>query len=140
MIGLLNRALEQGDLPTPEYDHRIAAVGSATYTSELLDQLRDLPPEYAWLPAAAVAPTPAPPAAGRAGRLSLILGIVSLPTAFCVVGAAFGIAAVVLSMRVDRPRGLSPAMLGRVFGIIGVALSLASLAVLIVALNSPMGP
>jgi hypothetical protein len=139
VIEILNRALDQGDLPLADYDHRIAAVGSATYTSELVAQLGDLPAEYAWLPVTALAPPP-PPALGRSGRAALILGIVSLPTSFCIVGAVFGIAAVVLSLRAERRPGLSPAMLGRVFGIVGVALSIAALAALVFALNSPAGP
>lgn len=136
VIGLLNRALERGDLPLDAYDHRIAAVGSATYVSELVTQLDDLPPEYAWLPAAAVAP----PVTARSGKAALILGILSVPTSFCIIGAVLGVAAVVLSLRGERQPGLSSAMLGRVFGIVGIALSLAAAAALVFALTTPMGP
>ncbi|MFG1604416.1 DUF1707 domain-containing protein [Actinoplanes sp. NPDC049265] len=139
VLAVLTRALDQGDLAMSDYDGRVAAVGSATYTSELLAPLADLPPEYAWLPSTAVAPPAAPPVTG-AGRGALILGILSLPTSFCVVGGILGAIAIFLSLRGERRRGFSPALLGRVFGIVGVALSVAALITLIVALNKPTSP
>jgi uncharacterized protein DUF1707 len=139
VLEVLTRALDQGDLAMSDYDRRVVAVGSATYTSELLTQLADLPPEYAWLPPTAVAPPPAPAVAG-AGRGALILGILSLPTSFCVFGGILGGIAIFLSLRGERRPGFSPALLGRVFGIVGVALSIAALIALIFALNNPIGP
>ena len=130
VIGLLNRALEQGDLPLGDYDHRVAAVGSATYLSELLTQLRDLPPEYAWLPPAAVAPPP------RSGRAALVLGLLSLPASFCVVGGLLGVAAVIMSLRGERTRGLSANLLARVFGIVGVIMSIGAAASLVIFLTA----
>jgi len=137
VIGLLNHALEQGDLPIDDYDHRIAAVGTATYASELLAQLRDLPPEYAWLPPAAVAP-PAEPA--RSGRGALILGLLSLPASFCVVGGVLGVAAVVLSLRGERQSGLSAKLMGRVFGIVGIVMSIGAAAALVIATRAGTAP
>jgi Domain of unknown function (DUF1707) len=137
VIGLLNRALEQGDLPIGDYDHRIVAVGGATYASELLAQLRDLPPEYAWLPPAAVAP---PAATGRTGRGALILGLLSLPTSFCIFGGLLGVIAVVLSLRGDRTPGLSANLLGRVFGIVGVVMSIGAAAALVIFMRAGTAP
>ncbi|WP_285689792.1 DUF1707 domain-containing protein [Actinoplanes sp. NBRC 103695] len=139
VLAELTRALDQGDLALDDYDYRVAAVGTATYTSELLAQLSDLPPEYAWLPPTAVAPPDQPRVAG-AGRGALILGILSLPTSFCIFGGILGVIAIFLSLRGERARGFSPAMLGCVFGIVGVALSFAALAALVFALNKPMSP
>jgi hypothetical protein len=137
VIALLGRALDDGRLTLGQHDARVAAVGAATYGSELAAQLSDLPPEYAWLPPAAVVPSA--PRAG-AGRAALVLGIVSLPTSFCVLGGLLGIVAIVLSFRGERPRGLSPALIGRVFGIVGLVLSLGALFALIYALNTSVGP
>ena len=137
VIGLLNRALEHGELPISDYDHRIVAVGTATYASELLAQLRDLPPEYAWLPPAAIAP-PAPPA--KSGRAALIVGLLSLPTSFCLFGGLLGVLAVVLSLRGERTPGLSADLMGRVFGIVGVIMSIGAGAALVVFLTSDTSP
>jgi hypothetical protein len=139
VLAELTRALDQGDLTIDDYDRRVAAVGTATYTSELLAQLSDLPPEYAWLPPTAVAPADRPQVAG-AGRGALILGILSLPTSFCVFGCVLGVIAIFLSLRGEPTRGFSPALLGRVFGIVGVAMSITALIVLILALNKPASP
>lgn len=139
VLAELTRALDQGDLALDDYDHRVAAVGTATYTSELLAQLSDLPPEYAWLPPTAVAPPQQPHVAG-AGRGALILGILSLPTSFCIFGGILGIIAIALSLRGERARGFSPALLGRAFGILGVVMSIAALIVLIITLGKPTAP
>jgi hypothetical protein len=137
VIGRLSHALGQGDLAIGDYDHRVAAVGTATYTSELLAQLRDLPPEYAWLPPAAVAPPAAAPAKGRA---ALILGILSLPTSFCVFGGLLGLTAVVLSLRGERVPGISASLLGRVFGIVGIVMSIGAAASLVFFLRKGGAP
>ncbi|HET6532375.1 MAG TPA: DUF1707 domain-containing protein [Actinoplanes sp.] len=133
VIALLTTALDEGRLDLAGYDARIAAVGAATYASELAAQLSDLPPEYAWRPPAAVLPA----TRRGSGRAALILGILSLPTAFCVAGGVLGIVAIVLSFRGDRPRGLSAALYGRVFGIVGVVLSLGALFSLVAAQQTP---
>jgi hypothetical protein len=136
VIGLLNRALDEGVLAIEEYDVRVAAVGTATYTTDLLAQVRDLPQEYGWRPHPVAPPPPAPPdtPSPRSGRAALILGIASLPTSICFVGAILGIAAVVLSLRAGRNRpGLSAAMLGRVFGITGILLSVGATIALLFA-------
>ncbi len=136
VIALLGRALDDGRLTVEEYDTRVAAVGSATYTSDLLRQVRDLPPEYAWLPAAAVAPArPAAP-----GRAALIVGLLSVPTSFCVVGGILGVVAIVLSLRGERRPGFTAALVGRVFGIVGVVLSLGAGFALVYAMTHSLGP
>jgi hypothetical protein len=119
----LTTALDDAALPMDEYDRRVAAVGTATYVSELVAQLRDLPPEYGWQPHPAAAPvTPAArPASG--GRTALILGIVSLPASLCLVGAVLGVLAVLYSRRGGPARGFGAAMIGRVLGIVGILLS-----------------
>jgi hypothetical protein len=120
VIGLLGRALDDGALGLADHDGRIVAVGTATTTTDLLLQVWDLPPEYRWQP-------PPPPAPDRApGQLALVLGIVSVPLAFCLVGIVPGVIAVVLSRRGPPPPGLSPALAGRVLGILGILMSAAA--------------
>jgi len=131
VLALLNRAVDEGHLAPDEYHDRVVAVGTATYTSQLLVPLGDLPPEYAWLPPAAAAPT------RPAGRAALVFGVLSLPTSFCVVGGVLGVIAIVLSLRGERRAGMNAALIGRVFGIVGVALSAGALIALIYALNQP---
>ena len=132
-IGVLTRALDEGRLPLPEYDARVAAVGSATYVSELLTQTR----EYGW--------EPPPPGTGRTpaayGRIALVLGLVSVPAAFCLTGWIFGILAVVAGGRAARggARGFGPALIGRVFGILGIVLSLGAGLALGYALTHDVG-
>jgi hypothetical protein len=140
VIGLLSRAFDEGRLPMEDYDQRVARVGTATYASELLDQLQDLPPEFAWLPRTAVATPAAGHQPAASGRAALILGILALPTSFCVLGGVLGIIAVVLSLRGDRRAGLGPALIGRVFGIVGIVLSVGALIAVVVALTSSTGP
>ena len=127
VLGLLGNAYEAGVLPVGEYDARVAAVGAATRASQLRWQVSDLPPAYAWetpVPAAVEAP------AGT-WRVALILGIASVPFSMCGVGLVLGLLAVIASRngrpRVGGPR-VSMALVGRVFGIIGMALSVATLA------------
>jgi hypothetical protein len=135
VLALLNRAVDEGHLDPGLYHGRVAAIGTATYTSQLIAPLGDLPPEYAWLPAAAVAPT----APGRsAGRAALVLGLLSVPTAFCVLGGVLGVVAIVLSLRGDRPAGMSAALFGRVFGIVGVILAIGALIALTFTLGRPL--
>jgi hypothetical protein len=137
VIGLLNRALDEGDLPLGDYDHRIAAVGAATYASELLAQLRDLPPEYAWLPPAAVAPQAT---RSRSGRGALILALLSLPASFCLVGGVMGLIAVLMTRRAERTTGLSAILLARVFGIVGIVLSIGAAASLVIFMTAGTAP
>lgn len=121
VLGLLDGAHTAGLLPMEQYDSRVAQVGTATYASELADQVADLPPPYTWtLP-------PPPPAAGR---VALILGIASVPFSMCLIGGILGILAVIASRGVARGR-VSAALIGRVFGVVGVALSIAAGAALI---------
>jgi hypothetical protein len=92
--------------------------------SQLSAQLSGLPPAYAWTPHAfppPVTPHPAGSAAKSSGTAALILGIISLPLAMCLVGWIFGILAILYSR---RARGFGTAMIGRVFGIIGIVLSI----------------
>ena len=140
VIGLLNRALDEGRIPLEDYDQRVARVGAATYASELLDQLRDLPPEFAWFPRTTVATPTIARRPAAAGRAALVFGILALPTSFCVVGGILGIIAVVLSLRGERRPGLSPALIGRVFGIVGIVLAVGALIAFVVALNGSAGP
>jgi hypothetical protein len=121
VLGLLDGAHTAGLLPMEQYDSRVAQVGTATYASELADQVADLPPPYTWtLP-------PPPPAVGR---VALILGIASVPFSMCLIGGILGILAVIASRGAARGR-VSAALIGRVFGVVGVALSIAAGAALI---------
>jgi hypothetical protein len=133
VLALLNRAVDEGHLAPEHYHGRVAAVGTATYASQLIAPLGDLPPEYAWVP-------PAAPARPKAGRAALVLGVLSVPTAFCVFGGVLGVIAIVLSLRGERQVGMSAALFGRVFGIVGVILAIGALIALLYALNNPLNP
>lgn len=135
VIALLNRALDEDHLTVSEYDSRVIAVGTATYASELVGQLEDLPPEFAWLPAAVVAPPPEAQPEARSGRAALVFGLLSLPTSFCLVGGVLGLIAVVLSLRGPRRPGWNPALVGRVFGIVGMVLSTGAAIAFVMALT-----
>jgi hypothetical protein len=129
VIDLLSRALDEGGLPLDEYDRRVAAVGTAVYAAELTAQLEGLPARFGWSPHAFPPPV-VPHPARSSGGTALILGILSLPLSMCLVGWIFGILAIHYSRR-GPARGFGPAMIGRVFGILGILLSLgAGLAVL----------
>ena len=136
VIGLLNRALDQGRMPLEDYDQRVARVGAATYASELLDQLRDLPPEFAWLPRTTVAGPATARGPEASGRAALVFGILALPTSFCVLGGILGVVAVVLSLRGERRPGLTATLIGRVLGIVGIVLAVGALIAFVVALHS----
>ena len=133
VIDLLSQALDEGLLTTPQYDARVVAVSTATYASDLLSQVQDLPPRLQWDPRIAAPPT----APNRnAGRTALILGLFSIPMAFCVVGVVPAIAAIVMSTRGSGARGAGPALFGRVLGIISVVLSIGALLALYFARSS----
>ncbi|MEU7904734.1 DUF1707 domain-containing protein [Actinoplanes sp. NPDC049118] len=133
VIDLLNQALDEGLLTTPQYDARVVAVSTATFASDLLGQVQDLPPRLQWDPRNAAPPTP--PNRG-AGRTALILGLFSVPMAFCVLGWIPGIAAIVMSTRGNGAHGVGPALLGRVLGIISVILSIGALLALLFVRSS----
>jgi hypothetical protein len=148
VLGLLGEALDAGLLPIEEYDARVVAVGTANHAAELRRQLGDLPPEYAW-----EEPDATPPAADRgsatkpgstaAGRVALILGIASVPLSICVIGGILGVLAVLASARSSPPapgRRITAALVGRVFGILGIVLSIGALIALLYARDHSVGP
>jgi hypothetical protein len=122
VVDALNRAMDEGHLALDEYDRRIAAVGTATYTSELLAQVGDLPPRFGWAPRGRAA-TPAPPARPGYARAALILGAASMPLSMCLVGWVFGILAIHYGRRAGAT-GSAAALIGKVFGVVGVVLSI----------------
>ncbi len=124
VLDRLTRALDSRALAMDEYDRRVAAIGTATYVTELVAQLRDLPPEYGWQPHPVATPI-APNGGSRPGRTALILGILSVPLSLCLVGGVFGILAIGYSRR-GPARGFGAAMIGRVLGIVGILLSAAA--------------
>ena len=125
VLDLLNRALDARSLPLAEYDRRVAAVGTATYASELNAQLDGLPDIFRRQPHP-VTPAARPRGTGTA---ALVLGLLSLPLSMCLVGWIFGILAILYSRR-GPAKALGAAMIGRVFGVVGILLSLgAALAV-----------
>ncbi|GIE97324.1 DUF1707 SHOCT-like domain-containing protein [Paractinoplanes rishiriensis] len=132
VLGLLGNAYEAGLLPVGDYDARVAAVGTATYASELSFQVSDLPPAYAWGARAA----PAEPRA--AGRIALILGIASVPLSFCAIGGILGVLAVISSRGAGT--GVTLALIGRIFGIVGIALSLTAVFAFFYFRNASLGP
>jgi hypothetical protein len=130
VIGLLGQALDDGALALDDFDGRVIAVSSATHACDLRAQVDDLPSPYAWRPHPVEKPPPEPPspsASPRSGQAALILGIASVPLAACFVGALLGVAAIALSLRVPTRPGLSAALLGRIFGIIGILLTAGAL-------------
>ena len=133
VLDRLSAALDAGLLPVAEYDTRVAAVGTATYAAELRDQLAGLPAAYAWH-----APAPPPPS----GRLPLVLGVASVPLSCCVVGGVLGVLAVLTSRgggpRPGGPR-MTPALIGRICGIVGIVLSIGAAIALVAALRAPAG-
>ncbi|GAA2509022.1 DUF1707 SHOCT-like domain-containing protein [Winogradskya humida] len=128
VIDLLNQALAEGTLPEPEYDNRVVAVSSATYASDLLGQVQDLPPRLQWDPRNAAPPTPPDK---NAGRSALVLGILAIPFSFCLLGGLLGIAAIVLSARTGGTHGVGPALIGRVLGIVSIVLTIGAAAALL---------
>ncbi|MEV6597540.1 DUF1707 domain-containing protein [Actinoplanes sp. NPDC051346] len=128
VIDLLNQALAEGHLAEPAYDLRIVAVSTATYASDLLAQVQDLPPRLQWDPRNAAPPTPPD---SNAGKGALALGLISVPLSFCLIGGILGIAAIVLSTRGRGAHGVGPALIGRVLGITSIALSLGAVGALI---------
>jgi hypothetical protein len=126
VLGLLDGAHTAGLLPVEQYDTRVAQVGTATYASELADQVADLPPPYT------LAQPPPATAGNAAGNVALILGIASVPLSICAVGGVLGVLAVLASRGAARGR-VTPALIGRVFGILGIALSIAAVAAMIYA-------
>ncbi|HEY0002172.1 MAG TPA: DUF1707 domain-containing protein [Actinoplanes sp.] len=137
VLGLLNGALEAGVLPVAEYDARVAQVGSATYAGELRDQLADLPQPYAW----DEPPDPPPPAVS--GRVALVLGIASVPLSICVLGGILGILAVLASRNATPAPGgprINAALIGRIFGILGIVLSIGAISAILYARNNQLGP
>jgi hypothetical protein len=130
VLGLLGNAYEAGLLPVGDYDARVAAVGTASYASQLSLQVSDLPPAYAW-------GRPAEPPRAS-GRIALILGIASVPLSVCLIGGILGLLAVIASRGAGR--GVTPALIGRIFGIVGIALALAAAFALIYASRARLGP
>jgi hypothetical protein len=136
VIDQLTRALDGERLPLHEYDRRVAAVGAATYASELAAQVDDLPDEYGWRPHALPAPVVPPRPARSYERTALVLGILSLPLSVCLLGWIFGILAILYSRR-GHPPVFGPALIGRVFGIVGILLSVGAGVALLFAARSP---
>ena len=132
VLGLLGNAYEAGVLPLGEYDARVAAAGSATYASQLRLQISDLPPAYAWGEPSPVPATEPPPGSGR---VALILGIASVPLSVCGIGLVLGVLAVIAGRSPGPRQGVTIALVGRVFGVIGIALSLAAITAVLLSWN-----
>jgi hypothetical protein len=128
VIDQLNQALDEGLLSTEQYDARVVAVSTATYASDLLGQVQDLPPRLHWDPRNAA---PATPPNRTAGRNALLLGLVSVPLSFCLLGWIPAIAAIWMSTRGHGAQGVGSAMIGRVLGIISLILTFGALLALI---------
>ena len=137
VIDLLSQALGEGALTMEQYDTRVVSVSSATYASDLTAQVQDLPPRLQWDPRNAA---PATPPNRTAGRTALILGIVSVPLSFCLLGWIVGIAAVVMSTRGHGAHGVGPALIGRVLGIVSIVLSIGAVLALLFARSATTSP
>jgi len=147
----LMRALEQGYIDLPEYERRMIVVQSAKFAGDLTQQTADLPRQFQWHPGQAVAhltqqpPQQHPQLPPRDPRpmsiVSLVLGIISLPTAICYgVGAVPAVIALVLSrpgLKANPTNGM--ALAGLILAIIGFALSLLFFAVLVL-MPDPVPP
>lgn len=130
VIEQLSHALGEGLLTMEQYDTRVVSVSTATYASDLLAQVQDLPPRLQWDPRNAA---PATPPNRNAGRTALILGIASVPMSFCLLGWLLGIAAIVMSTRGRGAHGVGPALIGRVLGIVSIVLSIGAVIALLFA-------
>jgi len=138
VLGLLGKALEEGYLGLDEYEQRVAVVTAAKTVYDLTRQVADLPPRLRWTPHSRPAPVggvdPSEPARITA-ITSLVLGLVSLPMAFCIgIGGIIGVTAAALSvpgLRSGSPRERGKATVGLVTGLLSVALSAVVLMVLI---------
>jgi hypothetical protein len=136
VLGLLTGAQTAGLLTLDEYDARVTHVGTATYASELADQLTGLPEPYVWDVPAEPPPTPS------SGRAALILGIASVPMSLCVIGGLLGLLAVIASRHARVPGGprITAGFVGRISGIIGIVLSIGALAAVVYVRNAQLGP
>jgi hypothetical protein len=137
VIELLNQALDEGHLDQTAYDDRLVRIISATYASDLLGQVQDLPPRLQWDPANACPPTPPN---RNAGRAALILGIVAVPSSFCFLGGLLGMIAIIMSFRSGGTHGVGPALIGRVLGIVSLVLTAGAIIALVHALHNPVSP
>jgi hypothetical protein len=137
VIDRLGQALGEGLLTTEQHDGRVVSVSTATYASDLLAQVQDLPPRLQWDPRNAAPPTPPN---RNAGKAALVLGVIGVLLSFCLLGWIPGIAAIVVSTRGRGAHGVGPALIGRVLGIISVVLSIGAAVALVVALNSRTSP
>lgn len=125
VVAQLGTAAAEGRLSLSEFDARTRHVYAAKTWGELQRITRDLPP-----PTAAAAP-PRSTADPVWPVIALVLGIVSLPLAFCApVSAAAGVAAVVFgilglrqSTGAGRQRGMAVA--GLCCGGLGIVLAVA---------------
>ncbi|GIM92285.1 DUF1707 SHOCT-like domain-containing protein [Paractinoplanes toevensis] len=132
VLGLLGNAFEAGVLPVGDYDARVTAVGTATHASQLRLQISDLPPAYAW---GELPPLP-PEATPASGRIALVLGIASVPMSVCGIGFLLGLLAVIASRGGGPEPGgprVTPALIGRIFGFIGIALSIVAVVAVLIA-------
>ncbi|GAA1817452.1 DUF1707 domain-containing protein [Planosporangium flavigriseum] len=124
----LSAAAGQGYVMPEEYEERSAAASTAKTVSVLLAQVADLPVQFQWDPypdrkKPRKRERNEPPTAKEIERyalLTLVLGILSVPLAFCYLGWISGIGAIVASR---KSGGRSEANTGRVFGSIGIILT-----------------
>lgn len=134
---LLSQALAGGYLELAEYERRVVAAQSAVTVGDIAAQMNDLPVQYRWQPVP-VSPTghvevPQPPVDRRPMALvSIVLGALSIPTAFCLgIGALLGVAAVLTGWPALRSRDSTMAVWGLVLGALSVVIALTFLVALL---------
>ncbi|GIF22511.1 hypothetical protein BJ973_002837 [Actinoplanes tereljensis] len=88
-------------------------------------------------------PPPPPDATPASGRIALVLGIASVPMSICGIGFLLGLLAVLASRgggpQPGGPR-VTPALLGRIFGLLGIALSIIAVIVVLIARGHHTSP
>ncbi|WP_170107829.1 DUF1707 SHOCT-like domain-containing protein [Micromonospora echinospora] len=133
VLDLLSQALAGGYLTLGEFDQRTVAAHSAVTVGDLVNQLKDLPRQFHWMPHAAPALRHEHPGRDVLASTAVVLGAASLPMSLCLgLGGVLGIAAVILgrfSLRKNEHHSRS--VLAIVFGLVGLALSLVYIAVLV---------
>ncbi|SCL22661.1 protein of unknown function [Micromonospora pallida] len=139
VLELLSKALADGYLTLSEFDQRSLAVHSAVTVGNLVGPLRDLPRQFHWMPQSAPAVRHAAADKSPLALTAVVLGVVSLPLSLCGgLGGILGVAAAILGGVVARNKmDHSKGVLALTLGLVSAAISLAFLAMVLLAPGLP---